>query len=93
MQNERLVLLQRIVKIKARKGKVYQGIKVCKNCAKEFLEKENFNWSCRTHKSSFGGEMWWCCGKRGQNTPGCKFSKHEVKNEEDEDEEMLLKKE
>ena len=23
--------------------------KQCKNCGKTFIEKENFNWSCRTH--------------------------------------------
>ena len=25
--------------------------KMCKNCGKEYIETENFNWSCRTHKS------------------------------------------
>jgi hypothetical protein len=20
--------------------------------------------------------MWWCCGKRGKDQPGCKFGKH-----------------
>lgn len=30
--------------------------------------------------------MWWCCGKRGKDAPGCKFSKHEVQTDEaDED--------
>ena len=27
--------------------------------------------------------MWWCCGKRGKEQPGCKFSKHESKDDED----------
>ena len=31
--------------------------------------------------------MWWCCGKRGKDQPGCRFSKHESKDDEDEDEE------
>lgn len=30
--------------------------------------------------------MWWCCGKQGKDQPGCKFAKHECK-EDDEDEE------
>ena len=40
---------QRIIKLKSRKGKIDLGIKMCRNCGKEFHEKENFNWSCRTH--------------------------------------------
>lgn len=58
---------------------------MCKMCAQEFHEKENFNWSCRTHRGVYGGEMWWCCGKRGKDQPGCKFAKHESKEDEDED--------
>ena len=27
--------------------------KICKLCGKEYLEKENFNWSCRTHRVTF----------------------------------------
>ena len=76
----------RIVKLKNRRGKFDQGMKSCKNCAKEFHEKENFNWSCRVHRvPEYGGEMWWCCGKIGKEVPGCKFSKHECKEDEDED--------
>lgn len=59
--------------------------KICKNCGQEYLEKENFNWSCRTHRSEYGGEMWWCCGKTSKDAPGCKFAKHESKEDEDED--------
>jgi BTK motif len=29
--------------------------------------------------------MWWCCGKTSRDAPGCKFSKHESKEDEDED--------
>jgi hypothetical protein len=29
--------------------------------------------------------MWWCCGKTSKDAPGCKFSKHESKEDEDED--------
>lgn len=37
--------------------------------------------------SEFGGEMWWCCGKRGKDQPGCKFGKHESKEDENSDSE------
>lgn len=83
---DREKLKKNVSKLIARKGKFDQGLKQCKNCSKEFNEKENFNWSCRMHQSEWGGEMWWCCGKRGKEQPGCKFSKHEVANDnEDED--------
>jgi len=78
--DERDKLKKNVTKLLARKGKFDQGLKQCKNCGKEFNEKENFNWSCRVHQSEWGGEMWWCCGKRGKDQPGCKFMKHEVAN-------------
>lgn len=28
--------------------------------------------------------MWWCCGKRGKEALGCKYSKHVSKEDEDE---------
>jgi DNA repair exonuclease SbcCD ATPase subunit len=58
--------------------------KVCKNCQKMFTEYENFNWSCRTHPSEYSSEMYWCCGKPGRDAPGCRISKHESKDEEEE---------
>jgi predicted RNase H-like nuclease (RuvC/YqgF family) len=39
----------RINKLISRKGKFDSGTKTCKICSKEYNEKENFNWSCRTH--------------------------------------------
>lgn len=39
----------RIQKLIQRKGKFDSGFKTCKNCGKEFNDKENFNWSCRMH--------------------------------------------
>ena len=74
-----------MIKMKNRRGKIDLGIKLCKMCTREYHEKENFNWSCKTHKSEYGGEMWWCCGKKGKDSPGCKFSKHECKDDEDSD--------
>jgi len=32
--------------------------------------------------------MWWCCGKTSKEAPGCKFNKHEMVKD-DEDEEMV----
>jgi hypothetical protein len=57
-------------------------MKTCKQCTNEYNEKENFNWSCRVHQSEWGGEMWWCCGKRIKDAPGCKFNKHVSKEDE-----------
>jgi hypothetical protein len=79
---ERDKMKMQIIRLKLRKGKGDNQSKTCKNCTKEYNEKENFNWSCRTHQSDWGGEVWWCCGKRGIEQPGCKFSKHKSKEEE-----------
>ena len=87
LKAEREKMKQRIIKLKSRKGKVDQGIKMCKLCAQEFHEKENFNWSCRTHRGVYGGEMWWCCGKTKKSAPGCKFQKHVSKEDYHDDEE------
>jgi hypothetical protein len=85
LQDEKEKSRLKITKLLARKGNFDREQKICKNCAKEFTEKENFNWSCRTHMSEFGGEMWWCCGKRGKEQPGCKFNKHESREDDNSD--------
>ncbi|CAD7933181.1 unnamed protein product [Amoebophrya sp. A25] len=79
---------QRWKKYRARRKLFEQDTKTCKRCGKEYMESGNFNWSCRTHSSEFGGEMWWCCGKLGIQALGCKFGKHESK---DDDEDWELK--
>ena len=63
------------------------GIKQCKKCSKEYTEKENFKWVCRTHQSLYNDkdDIWWCCSKKGKNQPGCKIGSHECKEDEDED--------
>jgi len=81
---EREKMRDRLKKLKQRKGKFDVAQKTCKNCGKDFIEKENFNWSCRTHRSEWSGEIWWCCGKDNKDQPGCKYAKHESKEEEDE---------
>ncbi len=81
-ETESKKLKLQIIRLKLRKGRSENMSKICKNCSKEYAEKENFNWSCRTHQSDWGGEVWWCCGKRGIDQPGCKFGKHKSKEEE-----------
>jgi len=63
--------------------------KVCRHCQKVFMESENYNWSCRRHPNEYSGEIYWCCGKSSRDALGCKTSKHESK--EDEDEEKINK--
>lgn len=58
--------------------------KVCKRCQKVYAENENFNWSCKTHSSDFGGEVYWCCGKPSKDAPGCRLAKHESKEDDEE---------
>ena len=52
---------------------------------KEYREKENMNWSCTQHVNpTYGGEMWWCCGKVGKDAPGCRKTRHISNNEDSE---------
>jgi hypothetical protein len=37
--------------------------------------------------------MWWCCGKLLKEAPGCKFAKHECKEDEEEDDDEKEKDE
>ena len=64
-----------MIKMKKHHGKVDLGLKLCKNCSKEYNDSENYNWSCKTHQYpySLDEEMWWCCGKKGKESPGCKM--------------------
>ena len=78
---------ERIKKLKKRGGKFDILQKICKMCGKDYVEKENLNWSCRTHRSEYSGEIWWCCGKTSKEAIGCLVQKHMSKDEEDEDEE------
>ena len=51
MRTERDRLKVKIIKMKNRRLKTDIEEKMCKKCAKEYTENENFNWSCRTHPS------------------------------------------
>ena len=79
--------------MKLRKGRWEAGGKVCRKCGQDYNEANNFNWSCRTHPSEYSGEIYWCCGKRGKLTPGCKFQKHEQPDDGEEDEIQLVPEE
>ena len=68
---ENNALKAKLNKLKTRKV-VDVNSKFCINCNKDFNEKENFNWSCKVHRSEYGDHMWWCCGKRDYNAQGCK---------------------
>lgn len=87
LENQRQKMKDRIMKLKTSR-RMDLASKTCRLCTKDFNDKENFNWSCRTHRSEYSGEMWWCCGKTNKDALGCKYQKHESKEEEDEDEEM-----
>jgi len=84
-------LKQKMKKYRARRARYDAETKTCKKCGKEYSESDNFNWSCRTHQSDFGGEMWWCCGKLGKDAIGCKFNKHESKDDDDDLDEQEMK--
>jgi hypothetical protein len=47
---EKEKMRQRIVKLRQRKRVHEVNQKMCKNCGLEYMESENFNWSCRTHR-------------------------------------------
>ena len=37
------------------------------------------------HSNYYSGELWWCCGRESKEAQGCKFSKHESKEEEEDE--------
>ena len=76
----------KITKLRKRRN-VDMSKKVCINCQKEYNHNENYNWSCCTHRSEWGGTMWWCCGKTKITAAGCKFQKHISKEAADEEDE------
>ena len=68
-------------------GSNFVNVKYCKGCKKEYSETENFNWSCIVHRGEWGGDIWWCCGKTHKGAIGCKYQKHQSKEEAEELEE------
>ncbi|CAI2385299.1 unnamed protein product [Moneuplotes crassus] len=81
--SERDKLKEKIQKLKNKRQRVDINQKMCKKCNKDFLESENYNWSCRTHTSEFT-VMYWCCGKSNKDAPGCTVGKHESRDDEDD---------
>jgi hypothetical protein len=65
--------------------------KVCVKCKSFFFEEENYNWSCKSHKSKYTGQVYWCCGKSDLHSVGCTISKHiSLEEKEVEDAEDLI---
>ena len=89
--NEKEKMKLKMQKLKNRRAVDFDQ-KVCKNCGKEYRQNENFNWSCRTHRSEWGGEMWWCCGRQKREAPGCKYAKHETKDDDEDEKEKQEEK-
>jgi hypothetical protein len=50
--------------------------KYCKNCHEVFTESNNLNWSCKNHASEMFSDIYWCCGQKGKDAPGCMTSHH-----------------
>jgi hypothetical protein len=60
--------------------------KNCKLCGRDYYENDNYNWSCKKHTAPFSPDenIYWCCGRFGKNAPECTVSKHESRDDEDE---------
>ena len=71
MREDQEKLRQRISQLRQNRTNVSNILsKFCKNCKREYQEKDNLNWSCRVHRSEWGGDIWWCCGKTTKGAPG-----------------------
>lgn len=46
---EKEKMKQKIIKLKRRRNIDFNQ-KTCKTCGNDFIESENFNWSCRVHR-------------------------------------------
>lgn len=96
LTDERTKLRESLKKYRFRRKMYYeQEQKICKKCGREYIEKENFNWSCRTHHSKYSDQanIYFCCGKVGREAPGCRFAKHESKEDDEELDEEERRKE
>lgn len=74
----------RLMRTRSKKSKVLRSEsqeKFCAMCFQVYNEQENFNWSCKTHKSKLCNDRYWCCNGIGKDAPGCLLSKH-ITNEE-----------
>lgn len=48
----------------------------CQHCGNQYIEYENYDWSCKKHISAFFKGFYWCCGQTKRNAPGCAKTKH-----------------
>lgn len=74
--SEELFKLRKKAKQRNVKGIDIDEEKFCSKCQKTFCERENYNWSCKTHHGTIHENIYWCCGKTGKEAPGCVVSKH-----------------
>ena len=74
LQSDRDALKKKIEKMSKMRKVFDVNSKNCVRCGKDFNDKENFRWSCRTHIKEWdeNQEVYWCCGKKNQRAPGCK---------------------
>lgn len=79
-------------KLKSRKNKNFSidEEKFCSKCQKTYTEKDNFNWSCKTHLGIIQNNIFWCCGKKGKDSDGCIVAKHQSNEEENEIEDEIV---
>lgn len=86
LTDELELLKTKMKQIKLRKNVDSDNIdeKMCQKCKKIYKESENFNWSCKVHVSQCVNDFWWCCGKKGENAPGCQAGRHESKEDDNE---------
>ena len=57
---------------------------VCQNCKQMYMERENFNWSCKYHKCEYSDNVYWCCGNTFKTSIGCVIGQHQCVEEMDE---------
>lgn len=79
--SEELQKLRKKVKSRVANGSNMDQEKFCSKCQKTYFERENFNWSCKTHHGNMHENVYWCCGKTGKESGGCVISKHISKEE------------
>ena len=79
--SEELQKLRKKVKSRIANGSNIDQEKFCSKCQKTYFERENYNWSCKTHHGNMHENVYWCCGKNGEESGGCVIGKHISKEE------------
>ena len=82
--NKELKKLRKKLSSRKSKSLSMEEEKFCSKCQKTYTEKDNFNWSCKTHLGIVQNNMFWCCGIKGKDSEGCIVAKHQSNEEENE---------